>query len=308
MPYSASGFAGWTGCPNVVSSGSCTGTNWGEACCQIPAGQNANITATFVSYVVTPSAGANGGISPNTPQMVAPNGATSFTVTPNSGYYTASVTGCGGTLSGSTYTTGPITSSCTVSATFAPDFVVTPSAGANGSISPNADQLVALNGTTSFTVTPNYGYAISSITGCSGALSGNTYTTGPITSDCTVSAIFSALPSYTITSSAGANGSVSPTSATVYSGYNFTLTITPSSAYQLTKLTDNGTDVTSNAYWNATAYTYTISGVMSNHTILATFGPGVPGFQAPALSILAGIFLAATALGVILWVRRKVNA
>jgi Rieske Fe-S protein len=41
-----------------------------------------------------------------------------FTVTPNSGYQIASVTGCGGNLSGTTYTTGPITANCTVSASF----------------------------------------------------------------------------------------------------------------------------------------------------------------------------------------------
>ena len=163
-------------------------------------------------------------MSPNTAQLVALNGTSSFTVTPNSGYYIASVTGCGGSLSGNSYTTGPITSNCTVSATFAPDFLVISSAGANGSISPT-DQFVVPNGTASFTVTPNYGYGASA-TGCGGSLSGNTYTTGQITSDCTVSATFSALPTYTVTSSAGTNGSVSPTSATVYSGYSFTLTIT----------------------------------------------------------------------------------
>jgi len=140
---------------------------------------------------VTPSAGTNGSISPGTPQSVAYNGTASFTVTPNSGYTIASVTGCGGTLSGNTYTTGPITANCTVSATFASNYnIVTPSAGTNGSISPNTPQSVAYNRTTSFTVTPNSGY-YASVTGCSGTLSGNTYTTGPITGDCTVSATFS---------------------------------------------------------------------------------------------------------------------
>jgi hypothetical protein len=45
---------------------------------------------------------------------------TSFTVTPDIGYYTESVTGCGGTWTGTNpYTTGPITADCTVTATFA---------------------------------------------------------------------------------------------------------------------------------------------------------------------------------------------
>ena len=161
--------------------------------------------------------------------------------------------------------------------------------------------------TTSFTVTPNYGYS-ASVTGCGGTLSGNTYTTGPITSDCAVSATFTALPTYTVTSSAGANGNVNPTSATVDSGYNFTLTITPSSGYHLSSLTDNGTNVTTAAYWNGGSYTYTIT-VWLNHTMQATFASGSPPpAQGPALSIFAVIFLAVVGLGVILWVRRKVNA
>jgi FtsP/CotA-like multicopper oxidase with cupredoxin domain len=53
------------------------------------------------------------------PQTVS-NGATaSFTVTPDLYYHVASVTGCGGILSGSTYTTAPITATCVVTATFA---------------------------------------------------------------------------------------------------------------------------------------------------------------------------------------------
>lgn len=85
---------------------------------------------TSVVDTVTPSAGANGSIAPSTPQM-ASNGSTQvFTVTPNPGF-TASVTGsCGGTLAGNTYTTNPITASCTVDAAFA---AVIPLAG-GGSI------------------------------------------------------------------------------------------------------------------------------------------------------------------------------
>lgn len=71
------------------------------------------------SYTVTPSAGANGSISPNTAQTINSGSTTQFTVTPNSGY-TASVGGtCGGTLVGTTYTTNVITANCTVAATFA---------------------------------------------------------------------------------------------------------------------------------------------------------------------------------------------
>jgi hypothetical protein len=77
---------------------------------------------TCAQYTVTPSAGANGTISPNTAQTVAYNTNRTFTVTPNSGY-SASVAGtCGGSLVGTTYTTNAITANCTVVASFASTF------------------------------------------------------------------------------------------------------------------------------------------------------------------------------------------
>jgi hypothetical protein len=69
---------------------------------------------------VTPSAGSNGSISPNTAQLVTYNSAQLFTVNASAGY-AANVTGtCGGALVGSLYTTNGITSNCTVDASFAP--------------------------------------------------------------------------------------------------------------------------------------------------------------------------------------------
>jgi len=68
---------------------------------------------------VTPSAGANGSISPNTAQTVTLNTTIQFIVSPATDY-TASMGGtCGGNLSGNTYTTNTITENCTVEATFA---------------------------------------------------------------------------------------------------------------------------------------------------------------------------------------------
>jgi len=66
---------------------------------------------------------------------------------------------------------------------------VSATAGSGGSISP-ASVMVNANGTTTFTVTPDSGYAISGVTGCGGTLSGNTYTTGAISGNCTVTASF----------------------------------------------------------------------------------------------------------------------
>lgn len=69
------------------------------------------------TYTVTASAGVNGSITPIT-NTVASGATTFFLVTPNSGYTVDSISGCGGTLSGNTYTTAAITADCTVTVSF----------------------------------------------------------------------------------------------------------------------------------------------------------------------------------------------
>ena len=147
------------------------------------------------TYTVTATAGPNGSISPAS-QTVTHGATATLTVTPNTGY-SASATGCGGSLDGTTYTTGPITADCTVSASFsAITHTVTATAGPNGSISP-ASQTVTHGATATLTLTPDAGYTASA-TGCGGTLTGTTYTTGPITADCTVSATFTLQSSCTL--------------------------------------------------------------------------------------------------------------
>lgn len=70
------------------------------------------------SYTVTPSAGSGGSISPDSPQSVNHGSTASFTATPDEGYSIDKVEGCGGSLSGSTYTTGAITADCALTASF----------------------------------------------------------------------------------------------------------------------------------------------------------------------------------------------
>jgi hypothetical protein len=147
-----------------------------------------------VTHIVTPTAGTGGSIAPDTPQTVDDGATTSFTVTPDAHYQIADVTGCGGTLAGDTYTTGPITADCTVAATFAIiTHTVTPDAGdgTEGTIEPSTPQTVNDGDTTAFTITPIPPYLVDTVTGCAGTLSGAVYTTGPITADCTVTATFS---------------------------------------------------------------------------------------------------------------------
>ena len=234
------------------------------------------LTATAPPPIVTPSAGPGGTISPSTPQAVALNSTAVFTVTPNAGN-TATVGGtCGGTLVGNTYTTNPINSNCTVVATFL--LTVTPSAGANGTISPSTPQSVSLNGTVAFTVTPNSGYTATVGGTCGGSLVGTTYTTNPVATSCTVAATFvSTTPlSQSLTSAALTAGGVAQSGGCVVAN-PFTLgglTVTAFASYASPSVavTSAGIGLATNGCSNAN-----VIGLDSNNERLR-FNPGSSAF------------------------------
>jgi hypothetical protein len=185
------------------------------------------VTTESTKHRVTASAGPGGSISPASVE-VNTGATTTFTVTPNAGY-TAVASGCGGSLSGNTFTTGPVTSACTVNVSFnAQSHRVSVTAGANGSVSP-AYRDVLQGQSASFSVTPNAGYTAAA-SGCGGSLSGNTYTTGAVTSACTVNVSFNA-QSHRVSVTAGANGSVSPGYRDVLQGQSTSFSVTPNAGY-----------------------------------------------------------------------------
>jgi hypothetical protein len=219
------------------------------SCISLTGGAEASCFAVR-GYTVTasPTSGGTGYVSPGS-QGVAAGGTASITASPASGY-TATMSGCGGTQSGNSFTTGPVNANCTVTATFtnapvngacgsasnstvvtsAPSsslcstgspttvasntnnytwgcnganggsntsatacsaprgYMVSTSAGSNGSIS--AGKVVQGGTTTTFTVTPASGY-VASVSGCNGgSLSGTTYNANAITGVCTLTASF----------------------------------------------------------------------------------------------------------------------
>lgn len=79
-----------------------------------------SVTPTETSHTVTPSAGEGGSISPSTPQSVTEGASVEFELTPEEGYRVDNVGGsCGGSLSGTTFTTNAITQDCSVVIQFA---------------------------------------------------------------------------------------------------------------------------------------------------------------------------------------------
>ena len=72
-------------------------------------------------------------------------------------------------------------------------FTISTTTGSNGSISPESATIK--EGTTAdFTLTPDTGFWIDSVTGCGGMLNGTTYSTAAASADCTISASFTTTP------------------------------------------------------------------------------------------------------------------
>ncbi len=146
-------------------------------------------------------------------------------------------------------------------------------AGTGGTITPSGIVAVSGGANQTFTVTANGGYAISQIlvdgVNNPGAVSSGTYTFNNVTADHTIAASFVAVSSYTITASAGANGSISPSGAVVVSaGANKTFTITPTFGYAVASVVVDSVN-------KGAISTYTFTNVVANgHTIAATFVSG----------------------------------
>jgi uncharacterized repeat protein (TIGR02543 family) len=146
----------------------------------------------------------------------------------------------------STAVVGAFTWSCdganggtTASCSAPRQYTVTPSAGANGAISPDSVQNVTYNLTQTFIVTPDAGYSATIAGTCpAGSWSGNAYTTGQIVDDCTVEASFSEIPPSTYTveasTSPAAGGTAACTPASVTSGGTITCTATANAGYRFT--------------------------------------------------------------------------
>lgn len=145
-------------------------------------------------YTATPIAGANGRIEPAIPQGGNAGTVLSFTIVPDAGHGIASVTGCGGSLNGSTYLIAPLAADCKVLATFSGGVVthtVTATAGPGGAIDPSGTQAVNEGETMSFVLLPNSGQQIAQVGGtCGGDLVDAVFTTAPVTAGCTVEAVF----------------------------------------------------------------------------------------------------------------------
>ena len=236
---------------------------------------NKTVTATFTlnTYVITPTAGANGSITPGTPQTVNYGSSQAFTIAANTGYHIADV-GADGVSVGavSVYTFTNVTANHTITAAFAINtYVITPTAGANGSITPGTPQTVIYGGSQAFAIAADTGYHIADV-GVDGSSVGvvSVYTFTNVTANHTITAAF-AINTYVITPTAGANGSITPgTPQTVNYGGSQTFAIAADTGYHIADVGVDGSSV-------GVVSVYTFTNVTADHTLTATFTQNPPG-------------------------------
>uniref|UniRef100_UPI003CC8314F InlB B-repeat-containing protein n=1 Tax=Paraferrimonas haliotis TaxID=2013866 RepID=UPI003CC8314F len=168
---------------------------------------------------ITTTKDGEGIISPSQ-QNVEVGARATFTITASDGHSLSSIDGCNGKLSGNVFRTSTAINDCNIHVTFTPQattppisYEVTGLATVGGNISP-ASQRIEEGSRATLVLLPNSGFEINSVTGCAGSLSGNTYTTSPISAACAVNVTFK-LKTYQATAQASTGGSVSPNSQTV---------------------------------------------------------------------------------------------
>jgi hypothetical protein len=227
----------------------------------------ATFAANITSYTITASAGANGSISPSGTVSVASGAAQIFSIIPSAGYHVATVTVDGSSVGAVTsYPFSNVTANHTIAATFAVNtWTITASAGANGSISPSGTVSVANGAAQTFSIIPSAGYHVATVTVDGSSVGAVTsYPFSNVTANHTIAATF-AINTWTITASAGANGSISPSgTVSVASGAAQTFTITPATGYHVATVTVDGSSV-------GAVTSYPFNNVTANHTIAATF-------------------------------------
>ena len=153
-------------------------------------------------------------------------------------------------------------------------FSITATAGSNGSINPSGTVRVVENTNKTFTFSANIGYEIDQIlidgVNVPDSIAGGSYTFTNITANHSIHVSFSQPDAvkYTITATAGANGSISPLGEiNVEEGEDQTFTFTAGNGYEIDEVLIDGT----NNPAAVTAGLYTFENVRGNHTIEVSF-------------------------------------
>ncbi|GFO65098.1 InlB B-repeat-containing protein [Geomonas paludis] len=267
VPGTGSHFVNWTG-----NNGFVTTTANPLTVTDVAAGLVVTAHFALDTYLVTPASPVNGRIIPSSPQTVAYQGATTFTLVPDTGYQVASAAGCGGTLNGTTYTTGAITGNCSISASFTPiRYTIATTSGSGGSITCTPAATADYNGTVSCTALADSSYHIANVTvdtvnqPAAAGTSSFSYQFAAINANHDLRAGF-AINSYTVSYTAGDHGTLTEaaTQSVDHGGSTAAVSAVPATGYHFLGWTgSNG--------FTSSANPLVLTGVTGNMALSAAF-------------------------------------
>jgi ABC-type transporter MlaC component len=266
---SASVFLGWSGCDSVEAA-DCIVTMSKNRLVKLKT-TDSEADNNDSEYAVSATAGPNGSITPAGTTMVGRRLNITYTITPATGYHVAEVLVDGHNDLGAitTFTFTDVKKPHAITATFALNnaVTITASTGSNGTISPTGQMVMPLGTNQSYTITPDPGFKVADVLVDNlsvGAVS--SYVFNDVTADHTISASFTT-SIYTITSTAGSNGSIDPTGVSnINHGTGQNYTITPAMGFKVEQVLVDGIPV-------GAVTSYNFSNVTTTHTISATFTP-----------------------------------
>jgi hypothetical protein len=220
------------------------------------------------TVTITGSASTGGSISPSGSLTVLPGGNASFIITPDPGYLVLSVIVDGANRGAvSAYSFTNVTANHTITVHFKQiNYRITATVEANGAISFPGVNTVNPGSSMTFTITPDAGYHVAdALVDGSSVGARNSYTFTNVTANHTITATFAENDWFVIDSSAGPNGTISPSGrGSVLGGTNQRFTIIPAAGYRIADLLVDGSSVGS-------LTSYTFYNVQAVHAISASF-------------------------------------
>jgi Divergent InlB B-repeat domain/MAM domain, meprin/A5/mu len=218
------------------------------------------ISGVLPTYTITATNGSDGSISPSGAITVGHGSNQTFTVTADTGFHIDDVLVDDISIGAvDNYTFSNVTADHTITANFAINqYTVRFEPGAHGTRTGGAELTQIVNyGEPAFApvITAEIGYTF---------VSWDT-SFSSVTNDLTINAVYTQLPTYTITASSGAGGSLTPSGAVmVIEGSNQTFDVTADIGYHISDVLADSVSV------GATA-SYTFTNVLAAHTISASF-------------------------------------
>ncbi len=216
---------------------------------------------------ITASAAGGGSITPSGAISVNPGGSQSFSIAPGSGNKIAyvAIDGVAITPAPLTYNFNNVMVNHSIAVSFVPiTFTITVNQTSNGYVTPDTYSSFTAGANQNYSIIPNDGYHIVDVAvdGSSvGAVSSYSFTN--IQADHSITATFAANPTWTVTVTQPANGTISPGTTSLLGGLSQTFTITPNTGYLVDNVFVDGVNV-------GAVTSYRFNTISANHTITAS--------------------------------------